>query len=64
MFILISLFLLFPTIVQCQNLMNNPSDSKSIVQSTCFKDISIFKSNSPHVIQKKDDMICVDHERS
>jgi hypothetical protein len=39
-------------------------DIGTTVQSTCFKDMSIFKSNLPHVIQKKGDLVCVDQERS
>lgn len=33
-------------------------------QSTCFHHIPIYKSNSPHIVQKKDDRICVDYKQS
>jgi hypothetical protein len=57
MFIHLTLLVLlsFTTIIQCQ--INTK-------QSTCFKDISIYQSNSPHVIQKNGDSVCVNYERS
>ena len=72
MFIRISL-LLFSLItrIHCQNSIDTSRYFLIValhkrfvlaVQSTCFNDISIFKSNSPHVIQKKGDGICVAHE--
>ncbi|CAF1180887.1 unnamed protein product [Adineta steineri] len=36
---------------------------KSTGHSTCFKDVPIYKSNSPYAIQKKDNLICIDHEQ-
>ena len=39
-------------------------DLKSTTHSTCFKDLSIYKSNSPHDVQKKGDSVCVNHEQS
>lgn len=35
----------------------------SSVQPTCFKNISIFHSNSPYIIQKMGELVCVDYER-
>ncbi len=61
MFSRIILFLSFTTIIYCQNLLVNPTDTS---QSTCFKDISLYKSNSPYLVQKKGDLVCVDHEQS
>lgn len=35
----------------------------STVQPTCFKNISIFRSDSPYIIQKMGELVCVDYER-
>jgi len=35
----------------------------STVQPTCFKNISIFYSNSPYIIQKMGELVCVDYDR-
>jgi hypothetical protein len=35
----------------------------STVQPTCIKNLSIFQSNSPYIIQKMGELVCVDYER-
>jgi hypothetical protein len=61
MSILIYLFLLsFITTIQCQTRMVNQGISS---KSTCFKDISIYRSNSPYTIQKQGDRVCINDDR-
>ena len=35
----------------------------STVQPSCFKNLSIFQSNSPYIIQKMGELVCVDYAR-
>ncbi len=35
----------------------------STVQPSCIKNISIFESNSPYIIQKMGELVCIDYIR-
>ena len=37
---------------------------ESIVHTSCFKDLSLYKSNSPYVIRKENGFVCIDQEKS
>ncbi|CAF4476690.1 unnamed protein product, partial [Rotaria sp. Silwood2] len=36
---------------------------KPTTQSTCFKNVPIYKSNSPYIIEKQGDIVCVNHDQ-
>ncbi|CAF3636143.1 unnamed protein product [Rotaria sp. Silwood1] len=52
----------------CNDLIKNKDINsislKSSAQLTCFKNIPIYKSNSPYIIEKQGDLVCVGDERN
>ncbi|CAF0912527.1 unnamed protein product [Rotaria sordida] len=45
------------------NQYTNTTPILSTIQPSCYKNISIFQSNSPYVIQKMGELVCVDFQR-
>ncbi|CAF4200274.1 unnamed protein product [Rotaria sp. Silwood2] len=45
------------------NQYTNTTPIISTVQPSCYKNISIFQSNSPYIIQKMGELVCVDFQR-
>ncbi|CAF0833717.1 unnamed protein product [Adineta ricciae] len=45
------------------NQYTNTTPIYSTVQSTCFKNLSIFYTNTPYVIQKMGELVCIDYAR-
>ncbi|CAF3921682.1 unnamed protein product [Rotaria magnacalcarata] len=45
------------------NQYTNVTPIISSVQPSCYKNISIFKSNSPYIIQKMGELVCIDFQR-
>ncbi|UJR14174.1 hypothetical protein I4U23_001169 [Adineta vaga] len=37
---------------------------ESVIKTTCFKDLSLYRSNSPYIIRKENGLTCIDQERS
>ncbi|UJR32986.1 hypothetical protein I4U23_020448 [Adineta vaga] len=46
-----------------ENQYTNTTPILSTVQPTCFKNLSIFYSNSPYIIQKMGELVCIDYSR-
>ncbi|CAF0790321.1 unnamed protein product [Adineta ricciae] len=46
-----------------ENQYTNTTPIYSTVQSTCFKNLSIFYTNTPYVIQKMGELVCIDYAR-
>ncbi|CAF1016244.1 unnamed protein product [Adineta steineri] len=45
------------------NIFTNSSPVLSTIQGSCFKDLSIFQSTSPYIIQKMGELVCIDYYR-
>ncbi|CAM2708025.1 unnamed protein product [Rotaria socialis] len=45
------------------NQYTNATPIISSVQGSCYKSISIFESNSPYIIQKMGELVCIDYQR-
>ncbi|CAF4311841.1 unnamed protein product, partial [Adineta steineri] len=45
------------------NIFTNSSPVLSTIEGSCFKDLSIFQSTSPYIIQKMGELVCIDYYR-
>ncbi|CAF0747499.1 unnamed protein product [Rotaria sp. Silwood1] len=45
------------------NKYTNTTPILSTVQPSCYKNLSIFESNSPYIIQKMGELVCIDFQR-
>ncbi|CAF1491043.1 unnamed protein product [Adineta ricciae] len=51
-------------VLNCYAQQNQDAQLESIVHTTCFKDLSLYQSNSPYVIRKENGFVCIDQEKS